>query len=132
MRRKTFASVALVAALAVMSAPAFSQQDMKTVPAGGFAKTSRPAAVFDHEGHNDKAKLTDCGDCHHGGKDGKLDKKATTEGQPCADCHPAAGGKDKTPLMRAFHRQCGGCHEKVGKGPVACGECHKRGPATGK
>jgi hypothetical protein len=126
MLKKTFMAVCLVAAVAITAAPVFSQQDMKNVPLDGFAKTSRPPAVFDHEAHNAKAKIDDCGICHHGQKDGKMDPAATTEGQPCADCHPAAGAKDKTPLMRAFHRQCGACHEKAGKGPVACGECHRR------
>jgi len=130
MLKKTFVTVCLIAAFAVAAAPVFSQQDMKNVPTDGFATTVRPAAIFDHEAHNAKAKIDDCGACHHGQKDGKMDRSVTTEGQPCADCHPAAGAKGKTPLMRAYHRQCGSCHEKSGKGPVACGQCHRRGEAA--
>ena len=130
MLKKLFVTVVLFAVFAVAAAPVFSQQDMKNVPLDGFAKASRPPALFDHESHNEKAKITDCGTCHHGQKDGKMDPATTTEGQSCADCHPAAGAIGKTPLMRAYHRQCGACHEKTGKGPVACGQCHRRGQAA--
>jgi hypothetical protein len=26
--------------------------------------------------------------------------------------------------MRAYHRQCMGCHMEQKKGPVSCGDCH--------
>ena len=117
------ALLVLVAAV-LLAAPAMSQQDMTTVPTEGFAKPTRLPAVFAHDAHNDKAGLTECTACHHGEKDGKRDTAADTAGIPCSDCHTAAGKPGKTPLMRAFHRQCMGCHMDKKKGPVTCGDCH--------
>ncbi|AGW13515.1 acidic tetraheme cytochrome c3 TmcA [Megalodesulfovibrio gigas] len=115
--------------LLVWVLPAFSQSDMVVVNRDPFPKAQRPAAKFEHDAHNEKAKLEDCGACHHGETDGKMDPANTSEGTPCADCHaanPAADPKlqHKTPLRRAYHLQCVGCHEKTGKGPLACGQCH--------
>jgi len=73
-----------------------------------------------------KAQLTDCVVCHHGGADGKQDKTASTEGTPCADCHKLKTVGKGTSLTNAYHKQCIGCHQAKGKGPIACGQCHKR------
>lgn len=102
------------------------QDDMRQVPTTAFKAPQRPAARFAHDDHNAKAKLESCAVCHHGEKDGKPDLEATSEGTPCAECHPLAATAGKTPLQRAFHRQCVGCHEASGKGPLVCGECHVR------
>ncbi|OLN27345.1 Tetraheme cytochrome c isozyme 2 [Desulfovibrio sp. DV] len=117
------ALLVLVAAV-LLAAPAMSQQDMTTVPTEGFKKTTRPPAAFAHDAHNEKAGLSDCTACHHGEKDGKRDPSADTAGIPCSDCHTAVAAPGKTPLMRAFHRQCMGCHMDKKKGPVTCGDCH--------
>ena len=126
MKRRTIplALVALVAAC-FLALPALSQEDMTTIPDQGFAKHTRLPAVFNHDAHNEKAGITDCVVCHHGGKDGVLDKNASSEGTPCSECHTVRGGPGVTPLARAWHRQCMGCHRAVGKGPLACGDCHK-------
>ncbi|MBI5520686.1 MAG: cytochrome c3 family protein [Desulfovibrio sp.] len=117
-------ALALVLACAQL-APA--QQDMKTLaPAAYGNKLTRPPAQFNHDQHNEKAKLADCVVCHHGGKDGKIDRSASTEGTPCADCHALKVQGKGTALTRAYHKQCIGCHQAKGKGPVACGQCHKR------
>jgi hypothetical protein len=107
----------------VWAAPALSGTSPINVKA--FKTMQRSMALFDHDAHNEKAKLDNCGDCHHGGKDGKIDKTATTEGQPCADCHTESGGKGVTSLKNAYHRQCVACHEAKSKGPLVCGECHR-------
>lgn len=117
------AAVALLAGL-LWALPALSQEDMKTVPNEVFGTPQKSAAVFAHDMHNEKAKLEDCGACHHGDAAGKADPASPTPGQPCAECHPVQEVKGKTPLMRAFHRQCVGCHHDSGKGPLTCGECH--------
>lgn len=126
MKRRTtpLALVALAAAL-LLTAPAMSQQDMTTVPAEGLATKTRLPAVFPHDQHNEKAAIAECTACHHGEKDGKRDPEADTAGIPCSDCHTAAGKPDRTPLMRAYHKQCMGCHLDKKKGPVSCGDCHK-------
>ncbi|MDR3641035.1 MAG: cytochrome c3 family protein [Humidesulfovibrio sp.] len=116
-------SAALILAFAQA---AMSQQDIKNLAPEAFGKLTRPAAQFNHEQHNEKAGLTDCVVCHHGGKDGKIDKTASTEGTPCAECHKVKPEDKSTGLMNAYHKQCISCHKAKGKGPVACGQCHKR------
>ncbi|MBU1230571.1 MAG: cytochrome c family protein [Proteobacteria bacterium] len=117
----------LLAALSLACVQAaFSQQDMKVLAPAALGKLTRPAAQFNHDPHNEKAKLDDCVICHHGGADGKQDKSVSTEGTPCADCHKVKSVGKNTGLQRAYHKQCIDCHKAKGKGPVACGQCHKR------
>ena len=104
-RLSATAAIVLLAGL-VWALPALSQEDMKTVPNNDFGTPKMSAAMFKHDQHNEKAKIEDCGACHHGGANGKADPADPTPGQPCAECHPAAGAQGKTPLMRAFHKQC--------------------------
>lgn len=119
------AAVALAAA-PLWLPPAMSQEDMKEVLAPAFEKHTRPAAMFAHDEHNEKAKLDDCAACHHGkDKDGRQTLEETSEGEPCSDCH-AVSASPGTPLMRAYHRQCIGCHQTSSAGPTHCGGCHKR------
>ena len=118
----------------VHTAPA--QEDMKNLAPEALAPHSRPAARFVHDTHNEKARIDECGACHHGTtEDGRRDAMApTSEGTPCADCHAVhaggGGGGGKTgkgtPLERAYHRQCMGCHRDQGKGPTTCGGCHTK------
>ncbi len=91
-----------------------------------FENPQRPIAVFDHDGHNEKAELEDkCWFCHH--NDGtNPSEDESSEGTPCADCHSVKPDDGTTPLMEAYHKQCITCHEEKGKGPVACGQCHVR------
>lgn len=118
-----FALVAMV----YFAPSAFSQDDMTVVPTYAFGELERPEVPFEHDLHNEKAEIDDCGLCHHGvADDGTLDMENTTEGEPCDSCHPVDGAGGKMPLMRAYHRQCGGCHAEALKGPVACGECHRK------
>jgi len=122
MKRSILASLLAGCATALLLVvPALSQEDMTHVPTTGFKTTTRPAARFAHDAHNEKAKLDNCSVCHHGEKDGKRDPSGDSTGTPCADCHTKPG---RTPLMRAFHKQCMGCHLEQKKGPVTCGDCH--------
>lgn len=117
----------LIMAMALACATvAFSQEDMKVIAPDAFGKLTRPASAFVHDQHNEKAGVEDCVICHHGGTDGKKDTSASSEGTPCSDCHAVKAGKDRTSLNRAYHRQCITCHQEKGKGPMACGQCHKR------
>lgn len=121
---KTCAIITSLICLLALAATASAQGDMVSLRSPAFTKPSRPAPAFKHDEHNEKAALDDCVVCHHGGANGKIDKSASTEGTPCAECHPVKAAKGTTPLMSAFHKQCIACHEKAKKGPVACGECH--------
>jgi hypothetical protein len=125
MNRKLSILLAVALVLAFAQA-ALSQEDMKTLAPAAFKTRQRPPAVFVHDKHNEKAQISDCVVCHHGGKDGKIDKSASTEGTPCSECHQVAPKDKTTGLMKAYHKQCIGCHRAKNKGPVACGQCHKR------
>lgn len=104
-----------------------AQDDLKEIKdEAAFGTLQRPAVPFDHNAHNEKAKIDDCGTCHHGGENGHLDPNATSEGTPCSECHKVKPTDKTTSLMRAFHKQCISCHTAQKKGPVACGECHQR------
>lgn len=125
MKRRTVTPLLLALLAAVfLAVPALSQQDMTTVPAEGFKTKTRLPALFAHDAHNEKAGLSDCTTCHHGEKDGKKDTTADSTGTPCSDCHSLEGKPGRTPLMRAFHKQCAGCHMDKKIGPVTCGDCH--------
>jgi hypothetical protein len=116
------------AAVFIRPAPiVFSQDDMTMVPVSAFDTLERPRVVFAHDDHNEKAGIEDCVLCHHSATaEGLMDMETSSEGEPCESCHPVEATGDKTPLMRAYHRQCGDCHAESLKGPVACGECHAK------
>lgn len=123
--RLTIILTSLALALGI-SCTAFSQEDMRAVPQTPFAKPRMSASAFNHDQHNEKAKIEDCGACHHGEEQGKKSQKVTSEGQSCSQCHPVVAKAGKTPLERAYHRQCQGCHETKVAGPLTCGQCHRR------
>lgn len=85
---------------------------------------------------------TICQGCHHRSQTGAEAKKDTPPN--CRNCHavtPEPRNIDKTTLYAAYHRQCVGCHDKMGieKGSSVsfkegdrCAACHKKkekGPA---
>lgn len=119
---------AVLLLLAFFCAAAFCQEDMVAVDRGDFAHPQRPAAVFRHEAHNEKAGLEDCSVCHHLYEDGKLVPDESSEDQNCSDCHPLKSSKTTPGLRKAFHTLCISCHKKEKKGPLLCGECHLRHP----
>ena len=124
--KKIAAAAALLVAVCLLAAMAAAQGDMVKIEGTAFGTPERPAAAFKHDDHNGKAKLDDCAACHHSfDKKGQLVRGEDSAGTPCADCHAVKNAKG-TPLMRAYHGMCKGCHEKAGKGPTACGQCHKR------
>jgi len=58
-----------------------------------------------------------CVGCHH-------HAPAGTRPAPCASCHSAAGSTEDRPgLKPAFHRQCIGCHQRMGI-KTGCTDCH--------
>ena len=113
------------ATLALLLAVAFARTDTPRLEPEALKPQQRPAAVFDHDAHNEKAKLENCAVCHHDAKDGKIVPEGSSEGTPCADCHAKAATKG-TYLVNAYHRQCMDCHKTSGKGPTSCGGCHVR------
>jgi len=127
--RQTLAFIAVITALLVvyLAPAALSQDDMTMVPADAFGVLQRPQVAFEHDDHNEKAMLDDCAVCHHGRTDdGKMDLEYSSEGESCESCHPVNPEDGETPLMRAYHRQCITCHTDEARGPVTCGECHRK------
>lgn len=103
---------------------------------------------FDHAGHLDLAD--GCASCHHHTTGSAPEKESCATchraGEPtatvqCADCHavdpftaeylaaqesgPQWFHVDKPGLKGAYHRNCLGCHERVGA-PTGCQDCHPR------
>jgi hypothetical protein len=76
--------------------------------------------LFDHKEHtSDKGYGLKCTECHH-----EIEKEGEKP-SPCGDCHKAEEGEGMGPLRSdAFHKQCQGCHEDLGQGPVNCSACH--------
>ena len=94
-----------------------------------FPGHQRPPARFDHDGHLDYEGLDECMVCHHLYEDGKLIPDESSEDRPCSDCHQLESESGGPPgLTLVYHLKCAGCHDKSGKGPLTCGECHVRKP----
>lgn len=105
----------------------YSQEDdYPTIDNTVFDNPQRPAAIFDHDDHNEKAELEDnCAICHHVYEENKLVEDESSEDSPCSECHSLKESKDNSiPLRMAFHKRCKDCHFDSSKGPVLCGECH--------
>ena len=124
---KLLALTATLALAVLLGLPlAMSQEDMRILEPEQLKPQSRPAAVFVHDQHNEKAGIDDCAVCHHGKtKDGKQDREDMSAGTPCAECH-AVKADEGTPLKRAYHQQCINCHRQENRGPTYCGGCHKQ------
>lgn len=91
-----------------------------------YDNPTQPQVRFSHDDHNEMAGLEDCSLCHHLYENGVLVESESSEDMPCSDCHRPKLFDEKTTLTTAFHNRCKGCHLKVKKGPVICGECHKK------
>ncbi len=91
-----------------------------TAPAGKVTikeiQKTKPAVVFDHKAHVDRAK-GDCKACHHKDEAGKE--------QGCSKCHGDKAEGKKVALKDAFHGTCKDCHKKM-NGPTKCDGCHKK------
>jgi len=105
---------------------AYSQEDMTIVGNSVFDNPQRVSSLFKHDEHNEAAGVEDCSECHHVYKDGKKVEDESSEDSSCSDCHGNEASGNTPALRKAFHTNCKGCHLAVGKGPIMCGECHKK------
>ena len=104
----------------------YSQEEMLAIDNSIFGDARRPPSVFMHDAHNENAGLEECSECHHLYEDGELLEGESSEDQSCSDCHNLEAEAKQPGLMKAFHLNCKGCHQKEKAGPVMCGECHKK------
>lgn len=147
-----YKSLALFAILVSMSASNPISASCQSVPdsitLNQSGKLYQPFA-FNHAKHIEQIK--ECADCHHHTA-GTLNQDANcirchknssaTSVVACKGCHSPAPFSpetladkaahpqrihlDKMGLKGAMHQSCMGCHQKMGKGPVGCQDCHKR------
>ena len=88
MTRKWFSLVLAVQLLALCVVQvALAQDDMKDIKDPAFVVHRRAPAAFAHDAHNEKAKIEDCVVCHHGGKDGVIDKIVGLIEQDAGEAH---------------------------------------------
>ncbi len=106
--------------------PAYGQEDIVSLEDSAFTDRQRPAAVFRHDEHNEKAEIEECNVCHHVYQEGNKVEDDSSEGQGCSDCHHVEEDHPTRPLMKAYHDLCKECHRENDKGPVTCGECHPK------
>jgi hypothetical protein len=91
-----------------------------------FENPQESPSDFDHDFHWIDLEI-ECNECHHVYENGVMVKDRNSNDKRCSECHPLkADTEHKIPLLEAFHSSCEDCHKKEGKGPVMCGECHKR------
>ena len=114
------------AAILVLIATVYAQEDMEYVDNAIYDDPQRTAVPFRHDDHNEQAELEDCNECHHVYEDGKKLDDESSEDQTCADCHTMADEGQRPGLTKAFHLNCKGCHLEQRKGPILCGECHAK------
>lgn len=128
--------VLMFALIVAVDAWAFGLLDLSASLRERGVTLTRPAVIFDHNGHNDAAQIMDCRTCHHGYayENGTPVEAGDSVGLACAECHGASADANADPVARAarraadtadaMHLRCGGCHADVGRGPVACVGCH--------
>jgi hypothetical protein len=126
MRNVTRIALPLLIASVLAITAAWAQEDMTVVDNSVFDNPQRTPSVFVHDEHNEIAGIDDCAACHHVYEDGKLVEDESSEDARCSDCHSLEGGDGQPSLINAFHGNCKGCHQTKGKGPILCGECHKK------
>jgi hypothetical protein len=118
--------ILIIAAILLILSYAYAAQNYATIENMAFDHPQRPAAIFEHDEHNETAELEDdCSICHHSYEGKKLIEDESSEDSACSDCHnlkPTV--QNAVPLRMAFHNRCKTCHFESAKGPVLCGDCH--------
>jgi len=101
--------------------------ELERLDTSSFENLRRPGALFSHDEHNEAAELEDCAVCHHVWEGGTLVADESSEDSSCSECHGLLPDQDnRFSLSVAFHKRCRDCHFDSGKGPVLCGQCHKK------
>lgn len=89
----------------------------------------KPPVTFSHRVHEERRVACAC--CHH---EYQGRRNVWKQGQPvkkCQSCHGLSPRARRPDLKNALHRQCKGCHLKLGQqgrraGPIECRDCHRK------
>lgn len=115
--KKAAVLIALLFGL-VVAGVAFADNGPETI----VLKAKKGNVTFHHHKHQSRME---CGECHHG-----PGHSAYTEGMQiheCDECHKAGfPNKKLAKPMKAFHKNCKGCHKEKKAGPTKCSGCHKK------
>ncbi|MDD9305046.1 MAG: cytochrome c3 family protein [Desulfobacter sp.] len=127
MKLQSLIIVFILLTLGAWGAMASDNGEESRMDVSAFENPQRPAALFDHDTHNENAELEDCAICHHVWENGQVVEDESSEDSPCSECHGLVPGPENAmSLSNAFHTQCRTCHIDTGKGPLLCGQCHKK------
>ena len=99
--------ISTIVALPLVLYGAAPTKDLKVTKIGN----KKGPAIYSHPIHEKKG-VKECKTCHHQGK----------QDDPCAKCHK----KDPIKGKKALHKNCKGCHKKMGAGPTKCNDCHQK------
>jgi Class III cytochrome C family len=127
MRKRGVGLLTLLSLTLFVLVTAYSQEDMEVVDRDSFPHPERVASVFYHDAHNEAAEIDECNECHHVYEEGIKLEDESSEDMTCSECHAIERSDGQPDLMRAFHQNCKGCHLSEKKGPIMCGECHRKG-----
>jgi c(7)-type cytochrome triheme protein len=124
--RTAFVLILIAAFLTLIPGDFWAQPDQITLESPSFKTRERPPVPFPHLRHIE-AGLS-CKDCHHRYEKGEnvIDEGELEAGKPGIRCHECHSSKSNPKVRDAFHRQCIDCHKKSKKGPLFCGECHRK------
>ena len=126
MRKRGIGLLTVLLLTVFLLVAAYSQEEMATVDNSVFPKPERVASTFNHDAHNEAAEIDECNECHHVYEDGVKLEYESSEDMLCSDCHEIGVSDGQPSLMQAFHTNCKGCHLSEKKGPIMCGECHRK------
>ncbi len=113
---KKFAMLMAIVMVTVFSASVIVAGNAPETVTIKEVQKSKAPVVFHHKAHAELIK--NCAECHH--------KDAAGKEQACFECHKAEKKGDSASLKDALHDKCKGCHQKGGKGPTKCNDCHKK------
>lgn len=122
---KHFVFPAVSAAVLFLAMAVYGSDTLEILSNAAFENPVMAEVPFPHDSHNERAQIDDCSVCHHVWENGELSTESS-EGTPCADCHDPSLHRRGLNLSAAYHGLCKDCHIKEGRGPIVCGECHRK------
>jgi hypothetical protein len=96
------------------------------IPVAGSRQ--KPPVKFSHQRH--EAVRVACTQCHHEYRNRRNVWHKGLPAPQCPTCHGLRPEARRLDLKNAYHRQCKGCHLRLGQqgraaGPIECRGCHR-------